>query len=231
MRFFTTATVALTAFASTVYGLAAPAPATVTAPAAVPTVSGVSVSGGSNPIRQPLGDVALEAGQPFTIKWDANYGDKVTLILRKGDTDNLDIVVEIVETENTGSYTWTPPKELEGDDDYSIQIVAGSATNYSPRFTIKSEGAGIKSSSTTSATSSSETTSTATKKSSSATASESAEASGSASPSSTTTRRASASSTEEPITAASDPADNAAGQLSSPLALVLCIAASLVYFY
>lgn len=69
MRFFTTATVALTAFASTVYGLAAPAPATVTAPAAVPTVSGVSVSGGSNPIRQPLGDVALEAGQPFTIKW------------------------------------------------------------------------------------------------------------------------------------------------------------------
>jgi hypothetical protein len=70
MRFFTTAVVAVSAFASTVYGLAAPVPATTTTvPPAVPTTSGDPLSGGANPIRAPLGDVALVAGEPFEIKW------------------------------------------------------------------------------------------------------------------------------------------------------------------
>jgi len=68
MRFFATTATVLTAFASAVYGLAAPATA-VTPPPAVPTVTGAPISGGANPIRQPLGDVVLEVEKPFTIKW------------------------------------------------------------------------------------------------------------------------------------------------------------------
>jgi hypothetical protein len=70
MRFFATAAIAISALASTVYGLAAPMPAATTStPPAVPTTSGVPLSGGANPIRAPLGDVALVAGESFTIMW------------------------------------------------------------------------------------------------------------------------------------------------------------------
>jgi len=58
MRFFTTATVAIATFASTVYGLAAP--------------QTTSVSGGANAITAPLGDVPVEIGKPYTIKWYAS---------------------------------------------------------------------------------------------------------------------------------------------------------------
>lgn len=60
MHFSTAATVAFAALSSVVHGLAAPGPQETGQP---------PVSGASNPITSPLGDVAVEAGKPFPIKW------------------------------------------------------------------------------------------------------------------------------------------------------------------
>ncbi|KAA8914981.1 Ser-Thr-rich glycosyl-phosphatidyl-inositol-anchored membrane family-domain-containing protein [Sphaerosporella brunnea] len=233
MRFFTSAILAVSALASTVYGLAAPMPvAATTVPAAVPTTSGDPLSGGANPIRAPLGNVPLVAGDPFTIMWTANYGNTVTLILRQGsDSNNLATVVEIATNiPNSGSFTWTPSKDLKGGSDYAIQIIAGASTNYSPKFEIKSDGKGVgtQTASTTKSSSTATSTSTSASKSSS-TASASATKSASASGSTASTTP---SSTSAPITAITDSAKGAAGKISSsPLALVLCIFASLMYFH
>jgi hypothetical protein len=132
---------------------------------------------------------------------------------------------------NTGSFTWTPSKDLKGDDDYAIQIIAGASTNYSPKFEIKSEGKGLEASTSSTSTKTSSASKTATSTEASTATSETASASESAEASASAEESTVPSSTEEPITAVTDPATGAAGKMSSPLALVLCIVASLVYFH
>lgn len=60
MRFSIAAAVAFAALSSVVRGLAAPGPQATGRP---------PVSGSANPITSPLGDVALQPGKPYTIKW------------------------------------------------------------------------------------------------------------------------------------------------------------------
>ncbi|KAF8542971.1 Ser-Thr-rich glycosyl-phosphatidyl-inositol-anchored membrane family-domain-containing protein [Trichophaea hybrida] len=218
MRFLTTAVVAIATFTSAVYGLAAPA---TTPP----------VSGSANAITAPLGDTPLVAGKPYTIKWSHNFGDKVTLRLRKGDdSNNLDNVLTIVsDTSNDGEYTWTPPTQLDAGKNYAIEIVANGSANYSPKFEIDSNGSGVSSSK---ASSSAKPTKSGSEYPSSS-AKPSASASGSAEPSSSasaTSTDSSSSAAQTSITAPNEP-KSAAGRMSSPLALVLCIVASLVYFH
>ncbi|KAF8246027.1 hypothetical protein K440DRAFT_376255 [Wilcoxina mikolae CBS 423.85] len=239
MRFLTTAVVAIATFTAAVYGLAAPA---TTPP----------VSGSANAITAPLGDTPLVAGKPYTIKWSHNFGDKVTLRLRKGDdSNNLDNVLTIVcmyclpaplaravlltfhlslaDTPNDGEYTWTPPTQLEAGKNYAIEIIANGSANYSPKFEIDSNGSGVSSSKASSFAK-------PTKSSSeypSSSAEPSASASGSAEPSSSasaTSTESSGSAAQTSITAPNEP-KSAAGRMSSPLALVLCIVAGLVYFH
>lgn len=44
----------------------------------------------ANPIRAPLGDTSVKAGEGFTITWSPNAGSEVSLILRKGQAGSLD---------------------------------------------------------------------------------------------------------------------------------------------
>jgi hypothetical protein len=46
---------------------------------------------------------------------------------------------------NNGAFIWTPSKQLEGSDDYAIQILSEEplTSNYSPQFRIDSDGEGI----------------------------------------------------------------------------------------
>lgn len=65
MRFsIAAAAVAFAALASVVRGLAAPGPQETGRP---------PVSGSANPITSPLGNVALQPGKPYTIKWYVSY--------------------------------------------------------------------------------------------------------------------------------------------------------------
>jgi len=101
----------------------------------------------ANPVYNPVAGTVITAGQPYTVSWSPTAGKTVNLILRKGSNqDNLDIL-EIIATNlpNTGAFLWVPSTEYKGDTDYSIQITSETpdTSNYSARFTIKSNGKGI----------------------------------------------------------------------------------------
>lgn len=137
------------------------------AAASVVTAVNVLVETTGNPISQPtIGEVVV-AGKPYTIVWDPSGEDEpVTLVLRKGATNNLDTLDTIAENiENKGTYSWTPESSLVGDDDYAIEILWGSGEdierNYSPKFVLESD---VKETTTTdaSSTTAASTTSTAT---------------------------------------------------------------------
>lgn len=51
---------------------------------------------------------------------------------------------------NQGAFIWTPPTELEGANDYAVQILSENplTSNYSPRFRIESNGKGLPKSTT-----------------------------------------------------------------------------------
>jgi len=212
-------------FASVVLAVpqTATAPPTPTAPSTGST--NAPVSGATNPITYPLGDQPIEAGKAITIKWDPTYGDKLDLVLRRGDSDNLDTIDIAKGIPNSGSYTWTPPKQLEAGSDYAIQITAGSATNYSPKFEVSSDGKGLSTTAsakstptpTPSSKSSTDDESSSTEKSSS-TASSEEESSPSATPT-----------TGSPIKPAADN-NSSANVVRSPLALLVGVVAALAYF-
>ncbi|KAI5816224.1 Ser-Thr-rich glycosyl-phosphatidyl-inositol-anchored membrane family-domain-containing protein [Pyronema omphalodes] len=202
MRFFTTS-----AFAMAI--------ATV---AALPQTA---ISGGANPITAPLGDVALEAGKPFTIKWAHDFGKQVTLNLRRGsDSLNLDdILVIAAQTPNDGEFTWTPPAGLKGGKDYAIEIIADGSANYSPRFQIDSKGPGIGAE-----TAAPKPTSTAA---SSKPTSHSATATGTASASATPSAEASESAVASGSEAAAQPTISAAPAAAAPASGAGAVGASL----
>jgi len=105
----------------------------------------------ANPIRAPLGDTTLKAGEAFTITWSPNAGSEVSLILRKGESGSLDTLEVIADKlPNNGAFIWIPSTELEGASDYAIQVVSEDplTSNYSPRFKIDSNGAGLPKSTT-----------------------------------------------------------------------------------
>lgn len=94
-----------------------------------------------NPIIYPSAGDKLAAGTSVVIKWNPTSTDKqVTLVLRDGESKNLETVGPIVEnTDNDGTYTWTVPKNLPAGKNYAIQIVYSTGTNYSPQFEIDSD--------------------------------------------------------------------------------------------
>lgn len=189
------------------------------------------------------------AGEPFEITWQ-NAEGPVTLTLRRGDPNNLDIVDTItsgVESENgEGSFTWNVPDDLVPGDDYAFMISDGTGENYSDQFPL--EGTGEATTDATTAASSTVTvTSTSTEASVTSETSEmstsvttvtSSEESSAASTSAESTESESSTATEsEAATSTSDEQDeastvpeNKAGRLGSPAALVFTLAAML-YFH
>jgi hypothetical protein len=80
----------------------------------------------------------LTPGQPFTITWTPDSGSTVTLILRKGDANDLSTVGTIASNiPNTGTYTWYPENTLAGGTDYAIETVGANGNiDYSHFFGI-----------------------------------------------------------------------------------------------
>ncbi|KAF2427522.1 hypothetical protein EJ08DRAFT_680898 [Tothia fuscella] len=122
----------------------------------------VSAQSGANPIIPLAGSIS--AGAPVTIKWQPNTQGTISLQLRWGAAQNLEQGTTIVSgIPNSGSYTWTPPKELKAGADYAIQITDSTGqTNYSPQFSIASTGNGLSATSTASTITSAASTSTIT---------------------------------------------------------------------
>jgi len=224
---FSTVVLALAAISSTVYA--------ASSSAAQPTASVAPIDGGANPITAPLGSEALKSGASTTIKWTPTTGDTISLILREGkDQNNLGTITTIASNiDNSGSFTWNIPSSLTNAGDYSIQITSDRDTsNYSPMFSVDSH---VKASSTSSSSSSSPTSSSSTTSSSSMTTTTSSHNSTSTHTGSSTKTSSSATSTDASSSpsatkAASDLTGGASLQASSPLALVLCFIAGVLYF-
>ena len=76
----------------------------------------------------PNGGESMEAGGSYTITWDDNFDDSVSLKLYKGGVFSSTIVSS---TQSDGSYTWNIPSDIEARDDYKIKITdLGQTTIY-----------------------------------------------------------------------------------------------------
>lgn len=115
MRFFTAALIAISTLAATVFAA-------------------------ENPITYPSSTDKIRAGQTIDIKWTPTTSDEtVTLIFRQGPEGNLNTIGPIVENcPNTGSYSWTVPRNVASGKDYAIEIRYNGGVNYSPQFEIDS---------------------------------------------------------------------------------------------
>jgi len=87
----------------------------------------------TNPIIRPTVGDTLYAGSTFDIIWNVTTpGELVSLILRKGPSNNIGIVGPIAnDIDNTGEYLWSIPSNLVSGNDYAIQIIVGPASNVS----------------------------------------------------------------------------------------------------
>lgn len=78
------------------------------------------------------------AGVPITLKWSDAAGP-VTITLMNGPIGNLKDVQTITSGQSSGSFTWTPPKDIPTDV-YALKITDGASTNYSPQFNYVGNG-------------------------------------------------------------------------------------------
>lgn len=76
------------------------------------------------------------AGQPITLTWpDESAEGKVTINLMRGESDNLKYVDTITAQGVDGTFTWTPPEDLEsGMYAFAILDESDSEPNYSASF-------------------------------------------------------------------------------------------------
>jgi len=171
----------------------------------------------------------VEAGKPFTITYNGNNGQPVTILLKSGLAGDLNTVDTLTTTSTGGSFTWTPPPTLP-EDTYAFEIIAdGQPPNYSPQFPIDTN---VQRASTSSATSTSTTVSSATTTTASTTATPTISLARNNGTSTTSTKQSVSftSSIDEPTDEPTVvPSTNAAGNLASPLALVLGAVAALAF--
>ncbi|EEH34722.1 GPI anchored serine-threonine rich protein [Paracoccidioides lutzii Pb01] len=96
-----------------------------------------------NPISRPGLLELVPVGQPYTITWQPSTPGKVSLLLLRGPSNNVKYLDTIADSvSNTGTYIWTPPTSLEGDESgYGIQIVVEGTGQYqySTQFGIKND--------------------------------------------------------------------------------------------
>ncbi|KAI5791920.1 Ser-Thr-rich glycosyl-phosphatidyl-inositol-anchored membrane family-domain-containing protein [Geopyxis carbonaria] len=99
-----------------------------------------AVLAAENPISKPDGSAPIAAGKPQTITWNPTTEGTITLTLRKGSSNDLkDVTVITAGAANSGSFTWTPPKDLPAGENYAIMITdAAGETNYTPLIAIDS---------------------------------------------------------------------------------------------
>ncbi|KAI9669010.1 MAG: hypothetical protein M1831_000602 [Alyxoria varia] len=78
---------------------------------------------------------SVSAGESVDIGYKvANPSQPATILLRRGDSNNLQTVSVLTSSTTGGSYTWTPSESLANGDDYALEIKQGSEINYSGQF-------------------------------------------------------------------------------------------------
>ncbi|KAI9782117.1 MAG: hypothetical protein M1839_005464 [Geoglossum umbratile] len=183
---------------------------------------------------------SLNAGDSVKITWTG--GDPsapVDLVLRSGDSNNLN-VVGAIGSGSGGSFTWVVPSNIQSLGTYAIEIKQGGQSNYSPQFAIMGGSAtatptGSTTSSAVTSTSSLTITTTSTSASTSASTSDSTSistSSASGNLTSSVTLKTTGSTTKATATGPSSTLLNAntAAGLASPLALVLSAVMAMIYF-
>jgi len=97
---------------------------------------------------------AVVAGDSYTITYTTDdLSDEVTVQLRNGDANDLQVVYTITESATGGKFTWDVPADLVDGDDYAIQVIDGEDVNYWGPFEItggSGKTSSISASSTTS---------------------------------------------------------------------------------
>jgi hypothetical protein len=93
---------------------------------------------------------AATVGQATTVTYTAsNLDDAVEIILRKGDSNNLETIATLTDDTTGGTFTWTPFLSLSPGTDYALQINQGDETNYTPLFPITAPDHTVPTNSTT----------------------------------------------------------------------------------
>ncbi|KAL9536041.1 hypothetical protein SMMN14_01432 [Sphaerulina musiva] len=91
-----------------------------------------------------------EVGKPFTLTYTTTGSGPVSIILRKGNPNDLQTVATLTSDATGGSYQWTPATDLASGTDYALQIQQGSEINYLGPFPLtggSASGGGSSSSS------------------------------------------------------------------------------------
>ncbi|KAJ5364082.1 uncharacterized protein N7496_009795 [Penicillium cataractarum] len=78
-----------------------------------------------NAIRSPSLDEQVPEGKPYTIKWDHDLGNTVSIVLLRGPSTNVVPIETLAESiPNSGEFVWTPSTDLTPDvTHYGLLIV------------------------------------------------------------------------------------------------------------
>ncbi|KAJ5092183.1 hypothetical protein NUU61_007053 [Penicillium alfredii] len=111
----------------------------------------VAASSRANPFNIPDDGYTFETGKPTTLTWQQTTGGTVTLRLQWGAVTTATSGTVIASNiDNSGSFTWHVPENLEAQPDYTIEILSDANTgdyNFLPRFTVQGAKVGASSSS------------------------------------------------------------------------------------
>ena len=93
------------------------------------TTTTTTLPAATNPIQilSPIANESIKLNSEYEIKWASSksIADPIKIELYKGGVFNS----SIIETTNTGIYSWTIPKDIKEDTDYSIKITWVSASS------------------------------------------------------------------------------------------------------
>ncbi|KAI9857320.1 MAG: hypothetical protein M1824_004870 [Vezdaea acicularis] len=179
---------------------------------------------------------SVTVGQSANITFSGASGP-ATIILRKGNPQNLATISTLTTSATGGSFLWTPDSSLVSGTDYALEIDANGLVNFSGQFAIvggqpqaSTVSSGLNSTITAAPTSKNATIASTVSASSVTNLSRNTTMSSATLKASTTTGTATTTATTSAAgsTGTSAPSSSAAG-LSSPLAIVLCAVAAMLY--
>jgi hypothetical protein len=102
---------------------------TFAALAAAYTTPDYTKSPQGNAVRSPGLDEQVPEGKAYTIKWDHDLGNTVSIVLLRGPSTNVVPIATLAESiPNSGEFVWTPSADLTPDvTHYGLLIVVEDA--------------------------------------------------------------------------------------------------------
>jgi hypothetical protein len=77
-------------------------------------------------------------GEPAAITYSTNDTESpVTIILRRGQSNNLETIMTLTDNSYGSQFIWTPPLSLPNGVDYALEISQKTQTNYFGPFVIQ----------------------------------------------------------------------------------------------